>query len=116
MKLRTRHKKNIEQLEAKRRELLEMMNRDRTAAGEGSDEGTADFADRANNAYSRELNFSLSQGDRQVLQQVEDALERVEKGTYGVCSNCAQEIPQPRLDAVPWAPTCIDCQEIVEKG
>ena len=48
----------------------------------------------------------------QLLQQlaaVDAALARVDDGTYGVCSGCGQPIPSMRLEAVPWAATCVDC-------
>jgi DnaK suppressor protein len=50
-----------------------------------------------------------------LLRQVEVALERLEAGEYGNCINCGQEIPESRLNAVPWAIYCIACQEIVDR-
>jgi len=83
---------------------------------ESNDSPTEDIVDRANNAYSRELNFSISDAERTLLLQVEEALERIEKGTYGACAHCGSPIPRPRLDAIPWARLCIDCQELLEQG
>ena len=96
--------------------ILAMYEKDVRAGQEASDEGSDDVVDRANNAYSRELLFSLSDSERHTLLRVEEALQRVESGTYGVCINCGNEIRPGRLRAVPWARYCIDCQELAEKG
>jgi DnaK suppressor protein len=99
-----------------RRELHELYNQDIRAGQESADDGTEDIVDRANNHYNRELMFSLSDGERQRLLQVEDALRRIDEGAYGRCSNCGGTINPLRLDAVPWTRFCIDCQELVERG
>ena len=96
--------------------ILKMYEKDVRAGQEASDEGSDDVVDRANNAYSRELLFSLSDGERHTMLRVEEALQRLEGGTYGVCINCGNEIRSGRLRAVPWARYCIDCQELAEKG
>jgi DnaK suppressor protein len=99
-----------------RNQILAMYENDVRAGQEASDEGSDDVVDRANNAYSRELLFSLSDGERHTLLRVEEALQRLEQGVYGVCTNCGNEIRPGRLKAVPWARYCIDCQELAEKG
>ena len=104
------------QLTTQRDEILAMYEHDVKAGQEASDEGSDDIVDRANNAYSRELLFSLSDGERHTLLRIEEALARIESGTYGVCTNCANEIRPGRLKAMPWARYCIDCQELAEKG
>ena len=96
--------------------ILAMYEQDVRAGQEASDEGSDDVVDRANNAYSRELLFSLSDSERHTLLRVEEALQRVESGTYGICINCSNEIRSGRLRAMPWARYCIDCQELAEKG
>jgi DnaK suppressor protein len=47
---------------------------------------------------------------------VQDALKRFDNGTFGACVHCGEAIAMPRLQAVPWARYCIDCQELQEKG
>jgi len=105
-----------ERLEAKKAEIMTMYLNDLRSGQESNDSPTEDIVDRANNAYSRELNFSISDAERTLLLQVEEALERIEKGTYGACAHCGSPIPRPRLDAIPWARLCIDCQELFEQG
>jgi len=105
-----------ERLLQQKQEILSMYQQDLRAGQESADDGTDDIVDRANNSYNRELMFSLSGSERQLLFQVEDALRRIEDGAYGRCSNCGQPIAAQRLQAVPWARFCIDCQEMAEKG
>jgi RNA polymerase-binding transcription factor len=105
-----------ERLQKQRDEILDMYKQDLKAGQESADDGTEDIVDRANNAYNRELMFSLSDAERTTLLQIENALLRMDEGTYGRCSNCGQTINVLRLEAVPWARFCIDCQELAEKG
>lgn len=99
-----------------RREMYDLYNQDIRAGQESADDGTEDIVDRANNHYNRELMFSLSDSERQRLLQIEDALRRMDEGSYGRCANCAGPINPRRLEAVPWTRFCIDCQELVERG
>ena len=105
-----------ERLQNQRDEILNMYKQDLRAGQESADDGTEDIVDRANNAYNRELMFSLSDTERTTLLQIENALCRMEEGSYGRCANCGQNIHILRLEAVPWARFCIDCQELAEKG
>ena len=107
---------NRESLLAKRQELLDSYRRDMAAGTEQPDDGIQDLADKAASAYSKELNFSLSDVERETLMLVEDALRRIENNTYGQCTNCGQSINEKRLKAVPWTRYCLDCQELEEQG
>ncbi len=99
-----------------KQEIVNMYKQDVRAGQESADDGTDDIVDRANNSYNRELMFSLSDGERQLVLQIDAALRRMDEATYGRCANCGQTIAAPRLEAVPWARFCIDCQELAEKG
>ncbi len=103
-------------LAQQKQDILDLYKRDLRSGQETSDDGTEDIVDRANNSYSRELMFALSDSERQLLLQVEEALRRLENGVYGSCVHCGDTIARPRLEAVPWARYCIDCQELQEKG
>ncbi len=105
-----------ERLLQQKKEMAKLYRADLQAGQDAADDGTYDIVDRANNAYNRELNFSLSDSERVLLLQIEEALRRVDDGTYGRCASCGNQIAHPRLDAVPWARYCIDCQELAEKG
>ena len=103
-------------LRAKQRELIDSYQRDKAAGNASPDDGIQDLADKAASAYSKELNFSLSDGERNLLMLIDEALVRIDDGSYAVCTNCGTTIGEKRLQAVPWTPFCIDCQELQEKG
>lgn len=105
-----------ERLQQQKQEIVNMYKQDVRAGQESADDGTEDIVDRANNSYNRELMFSLSDGERQLVLQIDAALRRMDEGAYGRCANCGQTIAVQRLQAVPWARFCIDCQEMAEKG
>ena len=79
-------------------------------------EATQDPADMAANAYTKELLISMSANDRRLLNLIDEALERVESGEYGLCVNCGEPVQEKRLDAVPWARYCLKCQDLQERG
>ena len=62
-------------------------------------------------AEGLDAEVAISQNEQQLLDQVEAALERIEKGTFGVCQQCGKEIGAERLDAIPFAAHCIDCAQ-----
>lgn len=85
--------------------------------GRVADQDTAqDIADRAASSYTKEFLFSQSNNERQLLQMVETALQRIREGSFGECVNCENEINAKRLEAVPWTRYCIECQEKLEQG
>jgi DnaK suppressor protein len=75
-----------------------------------------DMADMAVESYTKEFMFGKSSGDRHILLMIREALDRIEDKTYGTCANCENPIQPKRLEAVPWARHCIQCQELLEKG
>jgi len=115
---------NKKQLEQFRKKLLEakeiLVDRVQKAEVDGrqtdAESEARDLADQASSSYTKELLFSKSNSDRQFLQRIEDALERIDAGEYGVCSSCEESIGLKRLEAVPWARLCIKCQELQEQG
>jgi DnaK suppressor protein len=95
------------------REAVEKELADLGASADGSvrvllDEG---FADAAQTTSERAQVLSLVDGLRQRLEDLLAALERVEKGTYGLCVQCGREIAPERLEAVPAASLCIKCKQ-----
>ncbi len=77
---------------------------------------TQDIADQAVLSYQKELLFSQGTTGHQQLTLVRQALIRVQDGSYGECVHCGVEIGAKRLEALPWTPNCIDCQEKIENG
>jgi len=66
------------------------------------------LADAASETYAREFDEGMEQDATAQLREVDDALARIEAGTYGNCTACGKEIPPERLEAVPWTRLCID--------
>lgn len=89
------------------------------AVQEGRQSSTDDLQDAADHAvqsYQKELLFLQGTQGHNQLSQVRAALERMEDGTFGECQQCGNVIGEKRLDAVPWTPHCIACQEKIENG
>jgi DnaK suppressor protein len=103
-------------LEKKRKELQDLYAHDVRVGQESSDDSADDSVDRANNSFNRELMFSLSDTERRNLILVDEALDRIDRGQFGFCVHCGEAIGLPRLEAVPWARFCIDCQEAHEQA
>jgi RNA polymerase-binding protein DksA len=72
------------------------------------------LADTATVTYDRELDYTLEENSEHMLAEIDAALQRIDAGTYGKCTNCGKEIPPERLEARPWATLCIDCQRTRE--
>jgi DnaK suppressor protein len=70
-----------------------------------------DMADQASGNNEVHIQLKLKQTDAKILQAIEEALYRMEKGTYGVCRDCGEMIAAPRLEAIPWTRVCIECKQ-----
>ena len=103
-------------LQDKRAQLIDLYKHDVRVGQESSDDSADDSVDRANNSFNRELMFALSDTERSMLILVDDAMQRIEQGGFGSCTHCEGSIGMARLEAVPWARYCIDCQEREETG
>ncbi len=74
-----------------------------------------DLVDKAETSYTKEFLLSLTDGEREQLLLIDEALKRLDHGEFGVCQLCHKEIGGKRLEAIPWTPYCIDCQEKAEE-
>ncbi|MBM4054329.1 MAG: TraR/DksA family transcriptional regulator [Planctomycetes bacterium] len=74
------------------------------------------MADVGTDNYERELMIELIQNGEESVRSIDDALEKIEEGTFGVCEACEKKINRERLKAVPYARLCIDCQREEELG
>jgi RNA polymerase-binding transcription factor len=80
--------------------------------GESDELSTADdnhMGDLATATLDREIDYSLEDNSGHILREIDAALKRIDDGTYGICTNRGEQIPIERLEAMPWASTCIDC-------
>ena len=73
------------------------------------------LADTATETYDRELDYTLEENSENVLAEIDAALKRIEDGSYGICTNRGEAIPVERLEALPYATLCIDCQRERER-
>ena len=102
-------KKHRSILETKRDELLHAEPARTPAAEPGSKSG--DWIDQSSQESDLHVRLALKQTDSKLLRAIEEAIHRLDQGTYGVCMDCENEIPAVRLDAVPWTRVCVECKE-----
>jgi len=76
---------------------------------------TYHMADVATDNYDREFSLGLASNERKFLYELDDALKRIEDGSFGICDDCKGQITKIRLKAVPSARLCIKCQQKREK-
>jgi DnaK suppressor protein len=96
-------------LEKKRDELLNAAPARTPATEPGSKSG--DWIDQSSQESDLHVRLALKQTDSKLLRAIEEAIHRLDHGTYGICMDCENEIPLPRLDAVPWTRVCVECKE-----
>lgn len=74
-----------------------------------------DRSDLASNYMGRERRLALISRMEEHVNQIEAALKRMDEGTYGVCSNCGKSISADRMEALPYATLCVECQKLQER-
>src|SRR6476659_11279906 len=80
------------------------------------DSETPDPVDLAVRNYSKNVMLAVSENESRQLTLIDEALLRLDDEEYGTCQNCEKDINPKRLQAIPWARYCIECQELVERG
>ncbi len=80
------------------------------------DQTSGDVIDAALDAAQDEISSQLAEVESRELSHIERALERIRLGVYGVCEYCSGKIPMARLNALPYATMCIECQRAAEDG
>ena len=81
-----------------------------------NDDGVKDVADQSVKDVSQEIEYRLSERESQMVADIDQALLRIDEGSYGVCARCGKEIPDARLEAVPTARYDAQCQALIEQG
>jgi RNA polymerase-binding protein DksA len=74
------------------------------------------LADSATATLNREIDYTLEENAENVLGAINEALQRIEAGTFGTCGRCDKPIAEERLEAIPYANRCIDCKRLEERG
>jgi DnaK suppressor protein len=108
-------KKAREALSEMRTQLLRTVQANLHEGREQSKDEGMDTYDLASDARDREISLILTDRDRDKLQAIDDALSRIDDGTYGVCESCESDVAEGRLEALPFTRLCISCQAEREK-
>ncbi len=107
-------KQTRQRLSSEYENLIKSINRNRTAAEEIKLENTEDAGDLATISHDRDLLYNLHEGGFERLRFIQEAIKALDRGQYGECIGCGEDIKEKRLEAVPWATMCIRCQEETE--
>ena len=108
---------NLRQVLIKRRDALrQALAGDLSLLKELREQSSGDVVDFALDSAQDEISSQLAEVESRELAQIENALELIRDGKYGVCEGCTKAIPLARLQALPYATTCIDCQREAEQS
>jgi len=94
--------------------LSKSINRNRHAVDSIKVENTEDEGDLATISHDRDLLYNLYENDFERLRLTQEAIKAIDRGEYGECVRCGNDINEKRLAAAPWAVMCIDCKEAAE--
>jgi DnaK suppressor protein len=103
-------KKSRETLEEMRAQLLRNVQQDLSEVRDASKDEGMDTYDLASDARDKEINLILGDRDREKVQAIDEALGRVDDGSYGICESCESDIAEARLQALPFTRLCVNCQ------
>ncbi len=92
----------------------EHIRNDQAAALELSDDGVKDSSDLSMMDVNKELALRLGERESQMVADIDQALLRIKEGSYGICARCGKQIDERRLEALPIARYCADCQAAIE--
>ena len=95
----------------KRDEVLQSTSTKKVAVEDVESTRKGDWIDQSSEDNDIYINIRLRQTDSKVIRAIDEALARIEDGTFGNCTSCRQPIPPARLQAVPWARVCVKCKE-----
>lgn len=98
-----------------REELLAEADKAYAASQELGKDGVPDIGDMSSNSYNQEVLMNLSETQRARVRDIDAALERMDKGVYGFCARCEEEIPSRRMEVRPFSRYCVECKSEVEK-
>lgn len=102
-------------LQKKRLDLLSNVSEEEKEGRDAVSIEAKDFGDMATEASGQEMSFAISDAGRRSLKDIDEALMRIEDGTFGNCVRCQKPIDEARIEAVPDAAMCISCKEAAEK-
>jgi RNA polymerase-binding transcription factor len=98
---------------------LNYLHEENSGSIEDEEEETFDnnhLGDAATITHDREMDYTLEDNTNHVVQSIDEALRRIDEGTFGTCARCGKPISKERLEAMPYATKCIDCKRLEERG
>lgn len=98
-----------------REDLVRDIARLTKTTSEGTAPDIGDILDSVSEERTRELDLILTDREKKKLLQIDDALDRIEDASYGLCEECDVKIPKGRLKVMPFAKYCVECQEKLER-
>lgn len=100
----------------KQRKEIESLHADQTSEREDAVDDVEDEGDLSRSDFDKDLAFNLGERETHQLQEIDDALQRIDDGTYGTCARCGKPIDEARLEAVPTARYHAECQSELESA
>lgn len=111
-------KKSVEEFKKRllkmRSEILSKAKRLKEDSYNLGTDGIQDMADAASNTYNADILMAISDNDLSVLKDVDNALDKISHGTYGICEECEEKVSEKRLEVNPAARYCINCKRAME--
>ena len=104
-----------EMLLKKREDRVQEISRRSKASTESGAQDIGDILDSVSEERTRELDMILTDREKRKLAQIDDAIDRIDENTYGLCEDCGVKIPKARLRVLPFAKYCVECQEKTER-
>ncbi len=108
----SRHRRHLVEL---RDQLLQQAGKLAKEATEGTPSYSMHMADAGTDSFDRDFALSMLSSDQDALYEIEEAIKRIENGTYGTCELTGKAIPKTRLEAIPWARFSADAQRQLER-
>jgi len=105
-----------ERLEDIRLAIIEELTEQYKSSKDNLNEQAADITDDAAQSYDQQFKVNFGEKDGDKLRLVEEAIEKIKNGSYGVCSECEDPIPERRLELVPFTEHCVNCLETLENN
>ncbi len=115
LELRGKKKKYYEQLLETRDRLVDQIRTLSAQSLSSSKQAGEELADVGSDNFLREMELSLMSEEGRTIQAIQEAIERLKSGSYGVCEECNKKIQPGRLEAIPYARMCIECKSLKEK-
>jgi DnaK suppressor protein len=91
--------------------IIEKMLKDNESYTDLDSREIGDLVDQTYRYYEKEMLMSMSAGEKETIQSIDDALDKIKAKTYGKCEECKGEIDEKRLEAIPYARQCIACKQ-----